>query len=595
MTETDVANAGEFLRWISYIILLGIFAWQIYSFRNTRRKIENYANVFPKPNAEDKSYPIVNEDDKEMESHGRSVSNENEEYAVINKLIDEYKNIYERLGKGLKAKYKEGKEIIEEHLEKVEDTIHRSLATPLYLGLMGTIVGVVFGLWEYTEVMKAAESFKSLTGIAIDTSSAIDYIIGSVQIAMIVTFTGLFFYVINSTQKFSKAKDAIEERKVSFYNNELRQKIPFDVEGGLAEIVESMRQNLTSFNGQLSDNLKNMNTSFDNSVEIIRDLPKLQKILNGISSNVVHFERFDTKFNQVNNCLDKMGEFLEKICKYNNDIEMTRSFYEIAGNLKVVVDKMNNGIEGNDQILKTLEGKITDFNRIANAAENIQTSISQNARDFNNNLTYAAENVQASISQNARDFNDKLAHSFDNIEESVDELKDDFGKQWKDANAYMGDSIRKMADYLGVLDKYVSDFNMKLKESIDVQVGYISRSFVDNFTPILNHIGSLKENLSNDQLKNLANEVAIAEMERITVAMTKSFNVVYENMKLWQEKITENIKTDIEKRVKENAKGELENSIASLDNDLKTLNHNLEVVIANTKPRNIFKIIFGIG
>jgi hypothetical protein len=586
MTGVDAANAGEFLRWFSYLILLGIFLCQTYSFYATRRKIENFANVFPKKDGvylaptidekleyEENDYSLYGNKTTEK---SKEVSNFSEEKSEINTLINEYKDFCAKSNSMSKAKYKDGKTIIEEHLEKLEDTIHRSLATPLYLGLMGTIVGVVFGLWEYTKVMEAAELFKKSTGIALDTSNAIDYIIGSVKIAMIVTFLGLFFYVMNSTQKFSRAKDTIEKRKVRYYNNELRQKIPDDVEGGLAEIVYDMKRNLSNFNEQLGNNVSKMSENFDKSTAIIKDLPKLQEILNGISKNVIHFEKFDEKFKNVNRYLDKTGEFLEKICKYNSDVEMIESFKEIVENVNIIANRMNDGVEGNRVVLNTLDGHIGQLSKLAAVSENMQKNVRE-----------SLQNAEANISDSARGLSDRMADSFGNIEGSVESLKDSLEIKWQDTNAYMSESNRKIAENINLLEKHVESFNDNLKKSIDTQVSYISRSFVDSFTPILNHIGSLKASLNDNTLKKLANEYAVTEMESITATMTESFKAVYENMKQWQDKITENIKADIEKKTKENAQGELFDSIA-------TLRMELQEIRENSKPRNIIKIIFGI-
>jgi signal recognition particle GTPase len=180
--------------------------------------------------------------------------------------------------------------------------------------------------------------------------------------------------------------------------------------------------------------------------------------------------------------------------------------------------------------------------------------------------------------------NTSMIENFKTMESSLEKYTDNFSKnletEWKTINTSM---ITNFSTMKSCLEEYAKNFSEK---------------FVESFSAILNHVGSLKKNLNDDTLKHLANEMVVTEVERITVTMTKSLEAIYKNMEKWQDDITKNIKADIEKKIKENSRNELETSIRSFGDDLKILSNNLGIVIENTKPRNIIRIIkdlLGIG
>jgi len=527
---------NEILRNISYIILAIIAILQIRSFYKTKQKINNFANVFS------------------IDKDGLA---QNKEYANIIIFITNYIDHCKKHSS--KPKLNEAKKISEEHLEKLEDAINRSLITPLYLGLMGTIIGVIFGLWEYT--------------VAVDTSNAIDYIIGSVKVAMSVTALGLLLTVWNSTLNFSKAKDMIEEGKLIFYNDYLiiRWGFTSDVEGGLAEVVNEMKRGLDHFNDTLSANLEGMNAGFTNAIESAKaikqiNLQKLREVLNEINVSVAHFENLDKKFKNVDIYLTKMASLIEGIAGLDSVRESTQSIQQMTQNLNIISEKMSDSF-GENKALLDENAKLT---------EKLLGYLEGNAEALNN-MNTSAQTAAMVVERDVKELNKKVIESIGKSEES-------FKAKWDETQANMLVVFTDMQKSLKGFDNHMNELNEKLKQSIEIQVISITDSFDKAFSPFVSHIKSLTDKVNDTDLQKIANEAVLTEMERITMAMTKSFEVVCKSMEQWQNDMAKNIKTDIENKLKNNSINELENSIITLSRDLQEIKE-------NSKHRNIFRII----
>ena len=96
------------------------------------------------------------------------------------------------------------KDIVERNTDSLEEDINLTISTPLYLGLMGTMLGIVIGLYSMSSINNAG------SGVIGDNVSIL---LGSVKVAMIASFFGLFLTIYNSAIIFKGTKYELETKK----------------------------------------------------------------------------------------------------------------------------------------------------------------------------------------------------------------------------------------------------------------------------------------------------------------------------------------------------------------------------------------------
>ena len=163
-----------------------------------------------------------------------SAENPSPEFAGI---IDDTNN-YLRNNKGAAADFNILKDISERQSEVLEREINATVATPLYVGLLGTFLGVIFGL----------------SGIILRggvTNEAIQTFITGVVIAMIGSFVGLLLTLWGNTL-FKDARFERDRHQNDYYTFLQAQLLP-RLHSDMASSLTSLKAVLDAFNREFLD------------------------------------------------------------------------------------------------------------------------------------------------------------------------------------------------------------------------------------------------------------------------------------------------------------------------------------------------------
>jgi hypothetical protein len=313
------------------------------------------------------------------------------------------------------------KDVVERNTSAIEEDINLSVAVPLYLGLMGTMMGIVIGLFSMPDL-----------GVVLDGGSdaplneGINMLIGGVRIAMIASFAGLFLTVLNSGWSFRSARRLVEARKNDFYTFVQIELLPI-INQGMASTLGSLQRNLMRFNEDFNTNLSRLDTIFDSNAEAIRlqkelldtiaeakisEMAKYNvKVLNKLEGSVVHLERFNEYLANVNllvggtqqivsgvngfltrteelkriadtidQRLDQSGRLLEFLSAHFNKLEDHKVFTE-----KAVVD-VGHAISGTFDELRAHIGKSTDAVKqfTVDELDALRTALSESKTNLSN-------------------------------------------------------------------------------------------------------------------------------------------------------------------------------------------------------------------
>lgn len=258
------------------------------------------------------------------------------------------------------------KEISNRHLSKHESEVRSLVPIPLYLGLLGTISGVVIGLFGIpslsvdidTETMEAglAVSEQVMKQIRSDSdalSKGVEKLIEGVKYAMIASFTGLAFTTVGAGWTLRRLRLRIDEG-----SNDLIAFIQ-------AELLPVVSKDLVSSFNDLHYRLSSFTKSFSDSIEEL-------KFVTWENSKSIDEQR------KTFEAIDKLD--IAQIAKFNVEV-----FKKLKGTV-TSLDGFNESVQGIADVIGFTNVMAKRFELIANRTENFEKI----AADVSRNLEVQA-------------------------------------------------------------------------------------------------------------------------------------------------------------------------------------------------------------
>lgn len=252
----------------------------------------------------------------------------------VYKNIQDSVNTYLIKNKGAVSDFNLIKDIVDRNTDTVEEEINAQIPIPLYLGLMGTMLGIVVGLFMIPSV--SSDEF----------SNSVDILISGVKVAMIASFVGLLLTTYLSGWLFKGARNSAESLKNQFFSWIQTTLLPV-LSQNTASSIYSLQSNLLKFNDTFSGSvvefrevLQGIKGSFDSQVTIMEELKKVDVAqLANININVLkELKDSSSKFAIFQGYLNNMNDFVANSRELNatvlKQLDRTNDFVEIAGSLK---------------------------------------------------------------------------------------------------------------------------------------------------------------------------------------------------------------------------------------------------------------------
>lgn len=396
------------------------------------------------------SKPIIEQNDKtevniiEIDDKANKVF-ENILFSVNNYLVR---------NRGASSDFNLIKDIVERNTDAVEEDINLSVGTPLYLGLMGTMMGIVVALFNMPNL--GVEVGTEQAGKTLDQGIAM--LIGGVKIAMIASFVGLMLTIINSSWVFKGSRSYSEARKNEFYTFIQVELLPI-INQGLAATLDSLQRNLLQFNKEFSSNLKGLKGVFDSNRSAIREQKELldtidkAKVSEMTKYNVAVLKQLDLsvgKFEKFNVLLSNTTQFVENshliVTKSNELLARTDDFKTIANNLDI---KLNQS----QQLLTFL---YEHFNKLeehkeftSNAVADVGHSMSEIFKELKEHIQNSSEAVKQFTIDETEALKNALSESKTNLVnlEHLSTLKTDVS-QFKNSSAIQGERLKQTIEDL---------------------------------------------------------------------------------------------------------------------------------------------------
>jgi hypothetical protein len=357
------------------------------------------------------------------------------------------------------------KDIVERNVSAVEEDINLSISVPLYLGLMGTMLGIVIGLFSMPDMAVAVDAETNNLLL----NDGISSLIGGVKIAMIASFTGLALTIINSGGTFKGSRTLVEARKNEFYTFVQVELLPI-INQGLAATLESLQRNLMKFNGEFTANLKDLSGIFESNTKTIlaqRDLlESIDKmkvsemtqynltVLQQLEQSVQQFEKFNGSMMNVNAFVTNSERIVDR----------TNQLLERTENFKTIADNLSNKLDQSQQIINFVTGHLENLEQhkefTANTVADVGHAISNSFKDLQQHILSSSEAVKQFTVDETESLRMALSGSqnslhnlkhLSTITQEVSQFKDSAASQSERTRQGIDDLNGKMATLLNML------------------------------------------------------------------------------------------------------------------------------------------------
>lgn len=370
--------------------------------------------------------------------------------AVEKNIIDSI-NLYLEKNKAGTTDFSIIKDIVDRNCDALEDEIQSQLPFPLYLGLMGTMAGILVGV---AYLVFSRDLSALLSNGAPASTKGIEALMGGVALAMICSIAGIIMTTVN-TNNLKKAKARHESRKHAFLTFLQTELLP-NMNNGAASAMRRMTDNLNSFNKTFKDNVWELKQTLGQVNDTSRQQNEMLDKINNMQparlakANIEVYEALHNSSGEIKRLAELLGEstdYIQTVIQLNEKLdeqqELTRLVKEMSGFFK----ESRDGLAG--EINKSL-GKA-------------QESLDSSTQKFHSQLTASYDELSKSVSkhqqnlENALDAEQKtLSSKLSDVSHWIDYTK----QQTKDSQALiknLNDSIKEQNNSLDKTLRYIEN------------------------------------------------------------------------------------------------------------------------------------------
>lgn len=430
----------DFLIIIAIIVIVVI---QLYVWHRSKSLIEEYISIFQ--NAQfftSKAYvplsEITNNTVKELSNIAYKEPSEEVEdeveityinafnekngsisHSLLIKIINAI-NSYLLKNKGATGDFLLIKDIVERYCDTKREEIETQLPMPLYMGLMGTMLGIIIGI-GYIAVVSGFSAFIN------NPSGSIGTLMGGVAIAMIASLIGIVLTTYGSWAAKS-ASSQVEDDKNGFYTWIQTELLP--VLGGTENSLMRLQENLLKFNRSFSTNttkldkaLQRVETSYENQIELIQTIQQLD-IKKMATANVSVLRELQACTPQ----LERFSQYMHNVNEFINQL-----------------NALNRNLDSQEKRTQLIEKMGTFFEQEVKDIEQRKAAISQAVGTVDDRLQQTLHSLQENADKSMQDMNEALIRKQDIFNKALDEQQEVFKRKIQE-NGNVLDELKKLDD-----------------------------------------------------------------------------------------------------------------------------------------------------
>lgn len=324
-----------------------------------------------------------------------------------NPVFDEIKNAinnYLSNNKGSVSDYHLMKDIVDRNCDAKEEEINTQIPVPLYLGLVGTMAGILVGigyLWISGDLSKLLNAGDGHSGAA-----GVEALLGGVALAMISSILGIILTTIGSM----KAKDAKaeEEKNKHVFLSWMQASLLPNLTNDTAQTLERMSTNLVNFNKTFSSNTKELGTTLQQVNEATKLQKQLLEAVEKLADKNISKQNLEV-YMALKNCSEEIGT-LGRCLNSSNQ-------YLIA------VRELNERLDKDEKRTQAVERMATFFEDEVKQVELRKAAISKTVGEIDSQLEEQLRKLGEHANENVEKFYMALGKQQDALQKKLDETQ----------------------------------------------------------------------------------------------------------------------------------------------------------------------------
>ena len=453
---------------IVIIIIVGIICFQLYSYADTSKKIKKYKSIFPKSVSayslrelslrEEPEHTLISEDD-DLPLSLDEVSEGEDEVTVSQVHIEDASptllevehslNMYLQKNKGAASDFHIMKDVVERYCDADEEEITTQQPIPLYLGLMGTMVGIIVGI-----VYIAATKGFSVD----DITRSVTELMTCVAIAMSASFMGVYC----TTRISWKSKDAfsrVESDKNKFYSWLQTELLP-TLSGNTVNALYLLQQNLTQFNSTFQTNISGLNRALGQVRETSAEQVELINLLQDIDIRRVAQANV-TVLRELRDCtgeLTRFNQYMHSVSDYLTAVNALNSNINEHLNRTAAIERMGAFFEREIDQVRTREQYINEV--VANVDNTLRDTFNALSEGTRNGVTELRNNSTAEFDR----VTEALTAQQQTFKEALNTQRDEFAQALRSEQESFMEYLRGQKDSLSAKSEEITQIVDRIRD-----------------------------------------------------------------------------------------------------------------------------------
>lgn len=293
-------------------------------------------------------------------SNGISVEHNNVTLATIVNSINDYLRNNKTV-----SDFHLIKDIVDRNCDAQEEEINTQIPIPLYMGLVGTMAGILVGIL-YLWLSGGIGDLLNASGSS--GADGVEALLGGVALAMIGSIIGITLTTWGSN-KFKTTKSIVENDKHNFLSW-IQAKLLPTLSDNVVGAIREMTGNLENFNKEFSDNTTNLsealakvNESYKLQTQLIDAVNKIQEGRTAATNLTLLSKLLECsdQIGQLADYLQNCNQYLAKVQALNKKLDLhenrTRAIEEMGAFFKTELEQ----IEARKGVIAQSVGKVDDY------------------------------------------------------------------------------------------------------------------------------------------------------------------------------------------------------------------------------------------
>lgn len=455
MSYFDLLTEPGFI--FEFLVICFIIYTQIKSYRENKKRMGDYMSIFSQPD----SWDVEHDDMGQVSSIIGGANNPffRDIKETINKYIAGNSNSV--------MDFQIFKDTVDRQCDSIENQIESQAPIPLYLGLAGSMIGIIIGL--ITLVVDG--SFSQLLSGDKESLLGIGSLLLAVAVAMVASLFGIVLTVL-TTNKYKESRSKAENLKnefISWMQSTLFPALPNDISMAMTQLVSD----LEDFNDKFEKNTSSLAHTFDN----VNEAYKTQAdIISAVQK--MDIQRMATANVKV---LDALNRSTEKIEQFNEYLDSIHGYTD-------TIQKFNEQFHEDENQLGLLR-QIRDFFRTElNEVEQRKKAIADAVSNVDLNLRNSFKQLSDDNEQQVEQFRKQLEDQTNKYNELLDMQKDAFTKAYDQMQQELEEKLRKFPEALTKLEN-LSDIPEEL-HTLTMNIQHSNEQLASQFAQAMSQMSS---------------------------------------------------------------------------------------------------------